>query len=308
MSKDPPNLAVSVRQQLLNLSRTRDVDLNLLLTRYVSERFLYRLAQSPYASQFVLKGALLLQVWLPKLNRPTRDMDLLGFGDLTDVHLHRIFVDISQQPVKADGVYFLADTVKVSPIREQDEYGGHRVTIEGRLSSARLYVQMGVGVGDSVIPPAEWIDYPVLIDLPQPRLRAYRPETAIAEKLHAMVWLDMQNSRMKDFFDVWGLAEERMFVGDLLVSAVRSTFERRKTAIPNAMPVALTPVFAGDPVKVQQWNAFLDRSSLRQIPNDFPTIVEKIAQFLRPVLAAARQETAFLQSWLPGGPWTPALE
>lgn len=308
MNEHASNLAVSVRQRLLNISRARNMDFNLLLARFACERLLYRLAQSSYVSRFVLKGAMLLQVWLPDMNRPTRDLDLLGFGELSDTNLHRIFVDICRQPVMADGVHFLADTVRVSPIREQDEYGGHRVTIEGRLGSARLHVQVDVGVGDSVTPPAEWIDYPVLTDLPQPRLRAYRPETAIAEKLHTMVRLDMQNSRMKDFFDVWRLAEERAFVGDMLVGAVRSTFERRQTVIPDSTPVALTPLFAGDSVKTQQWSAFLNRNNLQQVPRDFPAVVERVAQFLGPVLEAARLATAFPQTWRPGGPWTPSLD
>ena len=123
-----------------------------------------------------------------------------------------------------------------------------------------------------------------------------------------MVWLDMQNSRMKDFFDVWRLAEERTFVGDMLVGAVRSTFERRQTAIPNSTPVALTPVFAVDSVKTQQWSAFLNRNNLQQVPKDFPAVIERVAQFLEPVLEAARLASDFPQTWRPGGPWTPSLD
>ena len=308
MSEQSPDSSASVRQRLLNISRARNVDFNLLLTRFATERLLYRLAQSPYVNQFVLKGAMLLQVWLPNVSRPTRDLDLLGFGDLSDVHLHRIFVDICELPVATDGVHFLADSVEVNPIREQDQYGGQRVTMRGRLGSARLSVQVDVGVGDSVTPPAEWIDYPGLLDLPQPRLRAYRPETAIAEKVHAMVWLDIQNSRMKDFFDVWQLAEERTFIGDTLVNAVRSTFAQRRTAIPDMTPVALTPVFASDPIKRQQWRAFLSRGNLQENLTDLPVVVEAIAQFLAPVLAAAHQGIALPHIWLPGGPWKPDVE
>ncbi len=305
MSEQQPNLSASIHQRLLNISRARNVDFNLLLTRYAGERLLYRLAQSPYVDQFVLKGAMLLQVWLSDFLRPTRDLDLLGFGDVTNEHLRQIFVDICALPVVADGVEFVADSVQVSPIREDDKYGGQRVTFEGRLGSARLYVQVDIGVGDSISPPAEWIDYPVLLALPQPRLRAYRPETAIAEKVHAMVSLDLQNSRMKDFFDVWRLAEEHAFTGDVLVNAVRSTFTRRQTAIPATTPVALTPLFASAPLKQQQWQAFLRRSTMQENQIGLPEVVETIAQFVGPVLDAARRGTALPYVWLPGGPWQP---
>jgi predicted nucleotidyltransferase component of viral defense system len=296
-------LAASVHQRLLNQSKALGLDFNLLLARYAIERFLYRLAQSPYADQFVLKGAILLQIWLPEAGRPTRDLDLLGFGDMAPERLRQIFVDVCNQPVSADGCRFDAESVTVAAIRPQDEYGGQRVTLGGRLGNARLHVQVHVGAGDRLTPPAEWIEYPSLLDLPQPRLRAYRAETAIAEKLHAMVVLDLQNSRMKDFFDVWRLAQTRRFAGEPLAAAVHDTFDSRRTTIPAGLPTALTQAFGQDPVKAAQWKAFLARSRLERATEDFADVIRFIADFLMPAVNAARAGSVFQMAWPPGGPW-----
>lgn len=303
MSKPVANLATSVHQYLLNESRSRNVDFNLLLARFAGERLLYRLAQSPFADRFVLKGAMMLQIWLHDLSRPTRDLDLLGFGDLSGDRLRQIFAAICDQAVEPDGVTFAADSVTVRAIRDQDEYGGQRLTIAGYLGEARLRVQVDVGLGDYLTPPAEWIEYPALLDLPQPYIRAYRAETTIAEKLHAMVWLDMQNSRIKDFYDVWCLAEACDFSGDPLVAAVKNTFERRQTPLPARLPVALTQAFGSDPAKEQQWRAFLRRSRVQHSAADLAQVVEALAGFLGPVLAAARQGQTYPLIWHPGGPW-----
>ena len=177
------------------------------------------------------------------------------------------------------------------------------MTVNGYLGTARLYLQVAVGIGDRLTPPVEWIEYPVLLDLPRPRLRAYRAETSIAEKLHAMVVLDLQNSRMKDFFDVWRLAQMHSFAGRLLAAAVHDTFERRQTAIPAGMPMALTSAFAQNPAKARQWKAFLKKSSLHHIAEDLPSVNEAIARFLGPVLEAVRTRSSFPMTWVPGGPW-----
>lgn len=163
------------------------------------ERFLYRLSRSAYAERFVLKGALLLLVWLGETLRPTRDADLLGFGELSDDTLRDIFREVCTVEVEPDAVSLLPDTVEVQAIREEDAYGGRRITLQGRLGTARLRVQVDIGVGDVVNPEPQWLEYPSLLGLPRPRLRAYPREALVAEKLHAMVVLGMRNSRMKDF-------------------------------------------------------------------------------------------------------------
>ncbi len=174
------------------------------------------------------------------------------------------------------------------------------------MGKARLRVQIDVGVGDAVTPPPEWLEYPSMLDLPRPRLRAYRPETAIAEKLHAMVVLGEANSRMRDFFDIHALAQHGRFDGALLARAVRATFERRRTPLPESLPLALTPEFAAIRDKQVQWQGFLRKNALTSSPAELGTIVAGIATFLEPAITAARSDVPLKLAWPPGGPWTVA--
>jgi hypothetical protein len=170
-------LAQSVQTRLVRHARALGVDPNLVLARYATERFLYRLSRSRYTDRFILKGALLILAWLGETIRPTRDADLLGFGDLSEEALTAIFREIASMQVEEDGLTFDPSSIQVVAIRPEDEYGGQRVTLLGHLGPARLRVQVDVGIGDAVVPEPEWLDYPSLLDLPRPRLRVYRQET-----------------------------------------------------------------------------------------------------------------------------------
>jgi hypothetical protein len=296
-------LSASVHSRLVQRAQSLGVDVNLLLTRFATERFLYRLSRSPYAERFVLKGALLMLVWLGETIRPTRDADLLGFGDVSDEALAGIFRDVCAAQVDPDGMTYLGDSIKIAYIRPEDAYGGKRVTLCAHLGSARLRVQVDVGLGDAVLPPPQWLDYPSLLDLPRPRLRAYRPETAIAEKVHAMVVLGTKNSRMRDFFDVYMLAKLLQIDGESLVQALRATFERRRTAIPGGLPLALTPEFAAIADKQVQWRAFLRKNGLASTPDDLEKIIGSLSKFMEPAIDAARAGSPLAKTWRPGGPW-----
>lgn len=236
MTAAAEGLPVSVHVRLVRHAKAIGADPNFVLARFAVERFLYRLCRSRHADRFVLKGALLMLVWLGETIRPTRDVDLLGFGEMTEQSLTRIFTEVCDIEVEPDGLEYLSSSLRAAPIRPDDAYGGLRATLQARLGKARLRVQIDVGIGDAVTPAPEWLEYPSLLDLPRPRLRAYRPETAIAEKLHAMVQLGEANSRMRDFFDIHALAQHRRFNGEPLAGAVRATFERRRTPIPRVSP------------------------------------------------------------------------
>jgi hypothetical protein len=296
-------LAQPVQARLVRHARTFDVDPNLILTRFAVERFLYRLSRSPEAERFVLKGALLLLVWLGESIRPTRDADLLGFGDLSDVALARTFREVCAVGAEPDAMTYLPDSIRVAAVRLEDAYGGKRVTLQSRLGPARIRVQVDVGIGDAVIPAPVWLDYPSLLDLPRARLRAYRPETAIAEKFHAMVTLGSKNSRMRDFFDVDALAARQAFDGRALVDALRATFEHRRTEIPSGLPLALTPTFPASSEKPAQWAGFVKKNRLSSAPADLGQVVERLARFLAPVVVAAQRGAAMDLIWPPGGPW-----
>ncbi|MBP7586783.1 MAG: nucleotidyl transferase AbiEii/AbiGii toxin family protein [Thermoanaerobaculia bacterium] len=297
-------LAQSVKARLVRHAHSLGVDPNLVLARFAAERLLYRLSRSAYAERFVLKGALMLVVWLGETIRPTRDADLLGFGAMDARSLGEIFTEICTLPVEPDGLLFDGASIRVAPIRFEDAYGGQRIELVAHLGSARLRVQVDIGIGDAVVPEPRWIDYPSLLDLPRPWLRGYRPETAIAEKLHAMVELGSKNSRMRDFFDVSALALHERFDGAELARAIAATFERRRTGVPSELPLALTRDFAAVEGKASQWKAFVRRLPTVTVPTDLVTVLQVIARFAGPVLIAVGRKEPFEQVWPAGGPWT----
>ena len=281
-------LARSVQVRLARHAKAIGVDPNLVLTRYAVERFLYRLSRSRYVDRFVLKGALLLLVWLGETLRPTRDADLLGFGDLSDDALIQIFADVWGVEVEPDAMMYFGDSVRLEPIRMEDAYGGRRVTLQAEIGAARLRIQVDIGIGDVVTPAPEWLEYPSLLDLPRPRLRAYSRETVIAEKLHAIVFLGSRNSRMKDYFDLRALAREGALDVRLLGEAIAATFDHRLTALPVDAPLGLSDEFAHDTAKQAQWKAFLGKNRL-----EAPTLNEVIGdvrRFVMEPLKLARQK------------------
>lgn len=287
MSSARDGLARSVLARLARHAKDIGVDPNLVLTRYAMERFLYRLSRSLHAERFVLKGALLLLVWLGEALRPTRDADLLGFGDLSDAVLAGIFRDVCDVSVDADAMTYLADTVRVEPIRAEDDYGGQRVTLQARLGAARLRVQVDIGIGDVVTPAPEWLEYPSLLDLPRPRLRAYPRETVIAEKLHAMEYLGLRNSRMKDYFDVFALLREGKIDFTQLADAIAATFTRRQTALPESIPQGLSDEFADDATKQNQWRQFLTKNRLKAPA--LGQVISEIREMIVQPMALARE-------------------
>lgn len=158
-------LAQSVKARLVRHAHELGVDPNLVLARFAAERLLYRLSRSPYAERFVLKGALMLVVWLGESLRATRDADLLGFGAVDAASLKAIFTDVCALAVESDGLNFDGDSIRVAPIRFEDFYGGQRIELLAHLGSARLRVQVDVGIGDAVVPEPRWIDYPSLLEI-----------------------------------------------------------------------------------------------------------------------------------------------
>ena len=297
------NLAASVRDRLTQLARANGEDFHLVLTRYGLERLLYRVARSPHANLFVLKGACLFQLWSNHPHRPTRDLDLLGHGDGSITQFESIFREVCEQPVEPDGLEFLSDDVRGDSIKDEDQYQGIRLRIEARLANARVPLQVDIGFGDAITPGPIDIEYPTILDFPSPTLRAYPRETVVAEKFQAMVTLGMANSRMKDFFDLWTLACEYPFHGPSLQAALRATFDRRQTALPERPPLALTNTFAGDRPKQTQWRAFLRKGKLTAEPIALPAVIQVLAPFLMPPSAAIRAGRPFPMHWPPSGPW-----
>lgn len=272
------NVAASVRARLLSRAKEQGMDYNLILTKYALERLLYRLSVSPWGDAFVLKGALLFDLWFDQPHRPTRDMDLLGFGSAEIADVAVVFREVCAL-MNEDGITFDPATVSAAAIRKEANYAGVRVTLLGILDGARCAVQVDVGYGDAVTPEPLRASYPVLLaDMSPPVLRVYPAYTVVAEKYHAMVCLGMVNTRLKDYFDLWFLARNFAFDPALLQDAIAATFARRSTSLPQQLPLGLSDTFAQDATKVQQWKSFLRKNKL-QAP-ELNTLMDE----LRPLL------------------------
>jgi len=297
------NLPASIHQRLLNHARAAQRPFNEVLQYFALERFLYRLGVSPYRDQFVLKGALMLTVWRAPLARPTRDIDLLGRTENSVGHIVSLIREICLQRAPEDGIRFDAENITAERIAEATQYEGVRVRFSAYLGQARVPMRIDIGFGDPLVPDAFPIRLPTILDFPAPTLQGYSRESAIAEKLQAMIYLGEINSRMKDFYDIQMLAAHSTFEGTVLARAIRETFRSRHTAIPRH-PVAFSNTFSRSPEKQSQWSAFVRRLTLEDAPPTLGEVMQVIVAFLNPVLQAISAGQEFDRHWSPGGPWT----
>jgi len=298
------NVVASVLARLRNVANQGDHSFNDVLQAYVIERFLARLAKSPEADTVLLKGALMLRVWGVPRARPTMDIDVLRRGAADRDTLAGIVRQCASAIDETDGVTFDAGNLTVEIIHEAGGYVGTRIRVPARLDNVRQVVQIDFGVGDAVYPSPLVIEYPVLLGGPPLKLRAYPVEATIAEKFQAMVQLDLGNSRMKDFYDVWVLSRAVEFDGQVLSKAIESTFERRKTPIPTAPPAALTERFSGDAGHMRQWDAFVTRIDEPSLRGALPTVIGAVTEFLMPPAVQAAERDPFRSRWTPGSGWS----
>jgi predicted nucleotidyltransferase component of viral defense system len=248
------NKAASIRQRLLNLARERSENFDFVLKQYVIQRLLYRLSISDYQEQFLLKGAMLFLIWTGDLHRPTKDIDLLGFGKNDVDVLENDFKAICAVEVD-DGLAFDIDSINGTQIKEDALYQGVRVVGHALLDNAKITFQVDVGFGDAVTPKSEVATVPSFLDLPdlpEPMVKIYPAYTVIAEKFQAMVALGIANSRIKDVYDIWVMASDMTFEASLLSDAVKATFECRETEINDMALTVFGEVFMHDESKQRQ--------------------------------------------------------
>lgn len=299
MAREPlKNVGASVRARLLQRSRDERADFQILLTRYALERLLYRLSRSEHRNRFVLKGAMLFVTWVEAPFRPTRDLDLLGYGENSSEAIHDAFRAICTQPVDDDGVVFDVDGLEAEAIREDVEYGGVRIRTQATIAGARIPIQVDVGFGDAITPGPIEIDYPALLDAPAPRLRAYPIATVIAEKFHALATRGIANSRLKDYYDLWLISETFELERAPLAMAVRQTFARRETALPQEKPTGLTEAYVE--TWAGQWRTFLARERMAAAPEQLATVVAGLERFLLPLI----REIEGNWLWKPSAGWS----
>jgi len=284
------NIAASVRQRLLNLREAKGGDFNALLTQYVIERFLYRLSKSSLADKFVLKGAMLFRVWAGDLYRPTKDLDLLGFGDPSPDQVAASIRSILSTRVPDDGLTFDVGSVTAAEIREQQEHGGIRAKFAARLGNARILMQVDVGFGDVVTPRAQRRQFPSLLGQEAPELQMYPPESVVSEKLEAIVSLGIANSRMKDFYDLLLILRLYKLENHALAQAIAGTFNRRQTPLPEHLPVGLSDEYGNDPTAQRRWSEFTRRLHITDAPALLVEAIDTIRGRLWQVIQDARKQ------------------
>lgn len=286
MADTQKNIAASVKQRLLNMARAQGRGFDILLVRFALERLLFRLSQSAYRDNYILKGGMLVTQWLDHDNRETRDADFLGFGEADGEAIKAIFAEI-MSIASDDALEFDVGALMASAIREETEYGGIRLKTNAYLERTRIPVTLDIGFGDALADASQTIDYPSLLDMDRPNIRAYPPAQVIAEKFQAVVALGLVNGRMKDFYDLWAIPQAMPVDEQALAEAVAVTFERRATPIPVECPVGLSKTMAEDTGAQRRWRAYVDSLEL-SVPV-FAEILSDIWTMLAPSCVRLRQ-------------------
>ena len=281
------NYGKSNRTKLLNLSKqTKGADYNLILLRFVQERFLYRLSLSAYRENFFLKGGALLFAHERFTARPTRDMDFLGDHISRDKeNIKRIMHEICSIECEEDGVTFECgeDEIWLEDITVEKEYNGTRVHMTAHMDTIVQQFSIDVGFGDVIVPQPAQLDYPLLIEgLPAVNAEAYSLETVVAEKFQTMIDRGTINSRMKDFFDVYSILKAGKVDEALLKEAVIEVFANRGTEL-DADNVVFADDFAQDGMRQTLWKAYLKMIKYKEeLP--FTEVMDVIRERLQPMM------------------------
>lgn len=283
MSKPIKNIALSKHRKLLHIAQTNHQDFNGLQRRYLQERFLYRIAKSKYKDNFILKGGLLLMtIDLPSA-RPTMDIDFLAQHISRNAQdLKQVFKEICAVHVD-DGITFDTTAITTEEIDKDGDYNGTRVKFTAVMGSSKTPISIDLGFSDVLVPEPREINFPTILAEPSPNLHAYCLETIIAEKFEAVTKLALTNSRMKDFYDLYMILTGQQLNTDTLKKAIKATFENRKTPL-IYNPIAFTRVFYADADKQRQWEAFLNKRSIQNVPTDFGVIVKALKEVLTPLV------------------------
>lgn len=283
MSKNEiKNYGRSIRAKLLSVAKKEDVFYQTVLTRYFQERLLYRMSQTKYRSNFYLKGGALMYAYERFAARPTLDIDFLG-NNLSNEgeNIIAVFKEICAVPFEEDGVTFDIENITAQNITEFKDYHGVRLSIPVKMDTIAQVMTMDIGFGDVVTPSPIDLDYPLLLDhLPNVNILAYSLETVIAEKMHAVIDLADQSSRMKDYYDLYNILSKEQYDGDVLQEAIIRTFKNRHTPY-NADAAFFREDFANNQQMQVRWLAFMRKITLVK-DLSFSAVVNYIQNVLRP--------------------------
>lgn len=283
MSKENvKNYGKSIRSKLLNISKNENIYYQTVLTRYFQERLIYRMSQTDYRQNFYLKGGALMYAHEKFAARPTLDIDFLGNNiSNNSERIIAAFREICSVPCEEDGVKYDVEYITSKNIAELKDYHGVRISIPVSMDTVSQVLTMDIGFGDIVTPAPVDLDYPALLDyLPTANILAYSLETVVAEKMHAVIDLADQSSRMKDYYDLYQILNTQELDTEVLQEAIKRTFENRRTGYaPDTM--FFRDDFGSNPIMGTRWKAFMKKITARQsIP--FSEVVEYLQERLQP--------------------------
>ena len=251
----------SLQARINNLSKELNVHANVLLVSFFFDAFISRLAKSIYADKFVFKGGFYLATLLGVKNRYTADIDfLLRKESMDENRLREIFSDIIATNADDSITFEIAD---ISPIRDEDAYGGFSILLTGHLENVRQSFHVDVATGDPITPTDIEYSYQSLISNETIAFRAYNLETVVAEKLQTILSRGMLNSRCKDYYDIYiinQMQRKNISIPDLKKAFV-TTCQYRKTPFEKEESLLILEEISRSNILQTRWNNYARKAS-----------------------------------------------
>ena len=289
------DMAASVLARLKNKAAESGRSYQLCLQLFFQEEFLRRLEKSKYAENLVLKGGLFIYSLTDFDSRVTVDVDfLLRKMPNTPEQLRAILEEIIATDTGNDFITF--EIKDVAPIAVAKKYAGIGASLVAKIKNTRTPFGIDFGVGDVIVPKQEKRKIPTqLDDFVSPIINTYSLETTVAEKLDAILSLMEFSSRMKDYYDIYYLANKFDFDGATLTEALKKTFENRGHHF-NAEQFQQVMTFGSDDAMQRKWKAFCRKIDITT--DDYSSVLETIESFLEdPFMAAIIDNSGFKKKW-----------
>lgn len=297
----------SIVSRLQSLAQAREVSTDKLLSRWVRDGFLARIACSSFAERIVLKGAALYNLWDGDMPRSTRDLNLhLKERDYPYAHIMlRQVSKISLDPL--DGIQFAQDAIHFAELPGR-RLPCLRMSLDAAMGKTLVPLKVNVVFGDPITPGPETRWYPRLLhDFDSFPIRTYPRETVVAEKLATAVEFGRDNSRLRDYYDLWCISGRYHFSSHILGQAIEKTFSVRRAEACLQTDLehwksAFSPEFV-TAANSLSWNQWLADQAPTVCPPAFGEVVARVREFSIPPLIAAAQRRRLKARWVPGARW-----
>lgn len=286
--------ADSVKNRLYNKAKTTGKTMQELLIMYCLERTLYRLSISKYSDNFTLKGGVLLYALFDgAYARTTADVDLLAERISNDaLNMYDIFKDILS--IKTDDpIIYDFDSLKVEVITENKTYHGLNVSLLSFLDKTQINISIDIGFDDIIYPNKIKMDYPVILNDSNPNIYVYSIYSCVAEKFEAIVSLGYDNSRLKDFYDIYVIANAFDLKSNDLIESIKETFNHRNT---NFDTIVVFDNDFIDDVMIKRWNSFI-RKKKAMINISLEDTINVINNLLKPIVGVIKSNQVFSKLW-----------